>query len=333
MTGDVSWTFTTAAALQVTSRTPAPLATGVAPRALVRATFSRALDPATVTAASVRLATSDGTSVPASVSYDASSTSTTLTPTSALALATTYTATITTAVTAADGTPLTAAVTWSFSTAMTAPTAPTVTAHDPGGRRDRRGHGHRGVGHVRPRARPGLGHRAVRRPQGRGRDRGVGERRLRRGHDHGPPEPHGRAGPGQGLHGPADDGHPRHRRHALANAVSWGFTTADCPCSLMGTTTPAVNEDVRDGRTGTGPFTYELGTKITVDKTMSLVALRFYKHALETGTHVGRVWSSGGTQLASVTVPGRDGVGLAAPGAWPARSRCRRARPTRCRSA
>ena len=77
----------------------------------------------------------------------------------------------------------------------------------------------------------------------------------------------------------------------------------------MGTTTPAVNEDVRDGRTGTGPFTYELGTKITVDKTMSLVALRFYKHALETGTHVGRVWISAGTQLASVTYQGETASG------------------------
>ena len=180
MNGDVSWTFTTAAALQVTSRTPAPLATGVAPRALVRATFSRALDPATVTTTSLRLATSDGTSVPASVSYDASSTSATLTPTSALALATTYTATVTTAVTAADGTPLSSAVTWSFSTAMTAPTAPTVTVTTPADAAT-------GVGTdtaVSATFDRALDPASVTgqsvRPQGRGRDGRLGDRLLRR---------------------------------------------------------------------------------------------------------------------------------------------------------
>ena len=58
---------------------------------------------------------------------------------------------------------------------MTAPTAPTVTATTPADAATGVGHGHRGVGDVRPRARPGLGDRAVRRPQGRGRDRGVGD--------------------------------------------------------------------------------------------------------------------------------------------------------------
>ena len=237
MTGDVSWTFTTAAALQVTSRTPAPLATGVAPRALVRATFSRALDPATVTTTSVRLATSDGTSVPASVSYDASSTSATLTPTSALALATTYTATVTTAVTAADGTPLTAAVTWSFSTAMTAPTAPTVTVTTP------------------RTPRPGVGtDTAVSATFDRALDPAsvTGQSVVLKdaagtavsatvaydaSHDHGPPDARRPSlAPGKAYTAQlttairAADGTP------MANAVSLGFTTADCPCSLMGTT-------------------------------------------------------------------------------------------------
>ena len=309
MNGDVSWTFTTAAALQVTSRTPAPLATGVAPRALVRATFSRALDPATVTTTSLRLATSDGTSVPASVSYDASSTSATLTPTSALALATTYTATVTTAVTAADGTPLSSAVTWSFSTAMTAPTAPTVTVTTPADAAT-------GVG--TDTAVSATFDRALDPASVTGQsvvlkdaagtavsatvsyDASTTTARL---------TPTAVLAPGKAYTAQlttairAADGTP------MANAVSFGFTTADCPCSLMGTSTPAVNEDVRDGRAGTGPFSYELGTKITVDKTMSLVALRFYRHALETGTHVGRVWSSTGTQLAAVTYQGETASG------------------------
>ena len=31
----------------------------------------------------------------------------------------------------------------------------------------------------------------------------------------------------------------------------------------------------RDGRPGTGPWTYELGTQITVDQSMDLTAIRY----------------------------------------------------------
>jgi hypothetical protein len=88
----------------------------------------------------------------------------------------------------------------------------------------------------------------------------------------------------------------------LAQAVSWQFTAASCPCQLMSSLTPAqTGLPVSDYRPGPGPFSYELGTKITVDEPTRLIALRFYKSAGETGTHVGRVWTSGGTQLAQVT--------------------------------
>jgi hypothetical protein len=88
----------------------------------------------------------------------------------------------------------------------------------------------------------------------------------------------------------------------LSTTTTWGFTTAQCPCSLMPTLTPAETAlPVQDYRPGTGPFSYELGTKIAVDQSAQLVALRFYKSAGETGTHVGRVWSAGGQLLATTT--------------------------------
>ena len=90
---------------------------------------------------------------------------------------------------------------------------------------------------------------------------------------------------------------------ALASPVSWGFSTAACPCTLFSNATqPASQQNATaDGRSGPGPFSLELGVKITVDQPTTLSALRFYKSVGETGTHVGRIWSSTGTLITSVT--------------------------------
>jgi hypothetical protein len=96
----------------------------------------------------------------------------------------------------------------------------------------------------------------------------------------------------------------------MAAAVSWSFTTASCPCSLMGSLTPAsTGNDVRDGRGGAGPWTYELGTKIQVVSGASLTAIRFYKDAGETGTHVGTLWDASGAVVARVTFSGESASG------------------------
>lgn len=46
---------------------------------------------------------------------------------------------------------------------------------------------------------------------------------------------------------------------------------------------------------------YELGTKFSSTQAGRIIKIRYYKVYGETGTHVGRIWSSGGTQLASAT--------------------------------
>ena len=52
-----------------------------------------------------------------------------------------------------------------------------------------------------------------------------------------------------------------------------------------------------------------MGVRVTVDEPTSLAAIRFFKDALETGTHTGKVWSSAGTVLASVVFEGESASG------------------------
>ncbi|MGZ4360367.1 MAG: DUF4082 domain-containing protein, partial [Gaiellaceae bacterium] len=97
----------------------------------------------------------------------------------------------------------------------------------------------------------------------------------------------------------------------LASPPSWSFTTASCSCSLFaaGATPTVLHAPTRDGRSGTGPWSYELGVKIQVTSPVQLTAIRFYKDSSETGSHVGTVWSSGGAVLARTTFSGETASG------------------------
>jgi len=116
-----TWTFTTAAgdttAPTVTARTPAAGATGVRrANPTITATFSEAVSG--VSGTTVRLRTTSGSTVTASVSYNATTRVVTLVPGSTLASSTRYTVTLTggaTAIRDAAGNPLTT-VTWTFTT-------------------------------------------------------------------------------------------------------------------------------------------------------------------------------------------------------------------------
>jgi hypothetical protein len=98
---------------------------------------------------------------------------------------------------------------------------------------------------------------------------------------------------------------------ALASQVTWSFTTVGGPFSLFSATlAPAsLHLATSDGRGGAGPFTYELGAKISVATPAQLTAIRFYKDSSETGTHVGHVWNSSGQLLASTTFSGESASG------------------------
>jgi hypothetical protein len=64
-----------------------------------------------------------------------------------------------------------------------------------------------------------------------------------------------------------------------------------------------LTTQVPDGdnfRDGNG-ITYELGVRLRSDVTGTLTALRFWKPSLDAGVHTGRVWTTAGQLLASVT--------------------------------
>jgi hypothetical protein len=103
-------------------------------------------------------------------------------------------------------------------------------------------------------------------------------------------------------------------------SYTFTFTTGVCGCQLFPSTLAPVKtgNPTQDGRSGPGPWSYEMGVKFTVDQAMSLKAIRFFKDPSETGSHTGTIWALGGTKLASVpftneTVSGWQQANFATP--------------------
>src|SRR5207248_307883 len=92
----VSWSFTTAAGAvpppTAVSSSPADGDSYVSPTGAVSVTFSRAMNPATITSGTFTLTGPGGGSVAAAVSYDQGTNSATFTPTTPLGGSTSYTA-------------------------------------------------------------------------------------------------------------------------------------------------------------------------------------------------------------------------------------------------
>ncbi len=94
--------------------------------------------------------------------------------------------------------------------------------------------------------------------------------------------------------------------NALAANLTWTFTIEtppQCPCSLWGNgVTPTIAADPDSSAV-------ELGVKFQADVSGYVTGLRFYKGATNTGTHLGSLWTSTGTLLASVTFTGETASG------------------------
>src|SRR6185503_13205291 len=119
------WSFTTGATPDVTApiviaTVPVNAATAVGINQTVNATFSEAMDPLTISTASVTLQGPGATSVAGTVGYDVVSRIATFTPASSLAPLTVYTATITTAAKDLAANALATNFVWSFTTAGSA---------------------------------------------------------------------------------------------------------------------------------------------------------------------------------------------------------------------
>ncbi len=123
------WTFTAGTgpntiAPTVTSTSPADGAPSVAPNAGINATFSKAMDPSTLNAATFTLTGPGATPVVGKITYNATFGIVTFTPTTALATGALFTATIAAAADDLEGNGLATDFSWSFTTGSTASLLP-----------------------------------------------------------------------------------------------------------------------------------------------------------------------------------------------------------------
>ena len=123
------WSFTTAASIvaippTVTSTIPANLATNVPLNQIVSATFSKAMNPATINSTTFTLTGPGTTPVSGLVAYAAVGNTLTFTPTANLVASTLYTATITTGAQDLAGTGLASNYVWTFTSGAAVVTTP-----------------------------------------------------------------------------------------------------------------------------------------------------------------------------------------------------------------
>jgi hypothetical protein len=76
-----------------------------------------------------------------------------------------------------------------------------------------------------------------------------------------------------------------------------------CPCTIWSNSAAPVVADAGGGGA------VELGVKFRSDLSGTITGLRFYKSGNNTGTHVGNLWSSNGTLLATATFSGETASG------------------------
>ena len=97
--------------------------------------------------------------------------------------------------------------------------------------------------------------------------------------------------------------------NALAANLSWSFTTGAgttfpaCPCGGFASTATPASASVND------PNAIELGVRFTTDADGLITGIRFYKGPTNTGTHIGSLWTSSGTRLATATFTGETATG------------------------
>ncbi|WP_035880767.1 DUF4082 domain-containing protein, partial [Cryobacterium sp. MLB-32] len=84
--------------------------------------------------------------------------------------------------------------------------------------------------------------------------------------------------------------------------TSSSVAVAATSVSLFGSETPVAAASGDSGAV-------ELGVAFTSSQAGSATGIRFFKGTGNNGTHVGHLWTSGGTQLASVTFTGETATG------------------------
>jgi Domain of unknown function (DUF4082)/Fibronectin type III domain len=89
----------------------------------------------------------------------------------------------------------------------------------------------------------------------------------------------------------------------VQSSATTATVTVTCPCSVWGTSFTPTNTVANDNT----PI--EVGVKFQADAYGAITGVRFYKQAGNTGTHVGNLWSSDGTRLATANFSGESATG------------------------
>lgn len=291
MASPYSWSFTTAAAPPapaVTSTSPASGATGVATNATPSATFNQAVTASSVT---FTLKDSTGASVPGTTALGSNGTVATFTPSAALSYGMTYTATVSGA-TNPTGQTMASPYSWSFATAS-APPAPNVSSANPA---------------------PGATGVAVTSPVSATFSQDVTASSVQFSVQ----DASGATVAGSVSYSSATTTATFTPSASLSNGTqytatvsgatnstgqtmspySWSFTTVpaySCPCTVF--TPGSAPANANSGDTNS----VELGMKFQTTTAGQITGVRFYKGTQNTGTHVGNLWASNGTKLATVT--------------------------------
>ena len=153
----------------------------------------------------------------------------------------------------------------------------------------RRSHGHPagfdGARHVQPLSRPVDAHVRDRASEGCGRHGRPGCAHLRCPDSH-RDDPAERLAECVGhVHRGGDDRRQGRRRDAARRSTDIVLHHDHMPVlALCGTAAPtAIGNPTSDGRSGAGPFSYELGMKFTVSRTATLIGIRYYRDSREDG--------------------------------------------------
>jgi hypothetical protein len=89
----------------------------------------------------------------------------------------------------------------------------------------------------------------------------------------------------------------------LASDYAWSFTTGEARYSIWnGAAVPAITA-------AADANAIEVGVKFRADVNGAITGLRFYKSSQNTGTHIGNLWTSDGTLLASVVFTNETAFG------------------------
>jgi hypothetical protein len=91
----------------------------------------------------------------------------------------------------------------------------------------------------------------------------------------------------------------------MSGPFTWSFTTtavSQCPCSIWQNAAPSGAVDAADSPVN-------LGVQFRASSAGKVIGVRFYKYGGNTGTHIGSLWTSSGTLLATGTFSSESASG------------------------